>query len=253
MKAIMFNPLPFTLALVLITQQSYAFARKAPKESVPAPSPSPSPSLSLAMPCSQLQGNELAGQQCETFVGAVFTKVQGPGGFGLAWKDPSGEIWSTDQGSYSNQALTLDKETGSLTPPPKDRDGIVNTGNYISITIDTPATRACTKIGGHLPSYLEYRNLVEYLTDRPGPWGVATIRNQKDIKALFPTMSWRYWTSTVDSPSASYFTNILSDEADGYFFEYGDASGSDMAFGVDTGGDEYGYRGYVTNVRCVTE
>lgn len=111
----------------------------------------------------------------------VFTRVQGPGGFGPAWKDPSGVIWSTNQGQFSMEPLS------------PDVNGIV---------VDSAATRACAKIGGVLPTAETWRKLASFFELNQKQ--EFTPQGMKDWYAVFPDMKgYWFWSSTAD-PNAGY-------------------------------------------------
>jgi hypothetical protein len=114
-----------------------------------------------------------------TSTGAVFTQVQGPGTFGDAWKDPSGMMWSSNQGKFENDQ----NDANNLNQPP---------------LLD--AAQACAKIGGILPSLDNYKKLMSYFElDESQQF---TKQGLKDLVALFPdTRSDIWWTS---SPSPEY-------------------------------------------------
>jgi len=156
---------------------------------------------------------------------AVFTQVQGPGKFGLSWRDPSGTIWSSYQGEYANNQIEPDQMLQ----------------NYYIIIVDSPATEACAKIGGILPTTQDYESLVSYfdvlyvnvknLDGKPS----LTDQGRKDLYAIFPDMisvggatRW-FW-------SASSAGNIYAQDFVGY------------------GGDIYiDYRYRHDSVRCVAK
>src|SRR3989344_6874543 len=76
-----------------------------------------------------------------TSTGAVFTRVVHPG-FGRAWMDPSGTIWSANQGAHINDDWGVPDENG--------------------IIVDSAATQTCKRIGGRLPTAEDYEKLVSY-------------------------------------------------------------------------------------------
>lgn len=112
-----------------------------------------------------------------TSKGAVFTKVQGPGNFGQAWKDPSGTIWSSYQGDYADNAIK------------PDQNGVV---------VDSPATEACAKIGGTLPTVQQYENLTSYF-DIDSSTDSLTSQGIKDLQTIFPYMQGGrfFWSQSV--------------------------------------------------------
>jgi hypothetical protein len=118
--------------------------------------------------------------------GAVFTQVHGPGSFGQAWQDPSGMIWSADQGKRDNQ------------PIQPDENGIV---------IESSATDACDQIGGRLPTIGDYKKLMSYFELNKDQF---TDQGAKDIEALFPGIQdGEWWTSSMSreySWDTAYFT-----------------------------------------------
>jgi hypothetical protein len=147
-----------------------------------------------------------------TSKGAVFTQVQGPGSFENAWKDPSGTIWSSYQGDFANNAIKPDQN---------------------NVVVDSPATEACAKIGGALPTAQQYEMLDSYF-DRDSN-NYLTDQGRKDLYAIFPDMQnhW-FWTSSVVSgvPDDAY---VLYD-----FFSF-------VHFNVHFGRDNY------FSVRCAGE
>jgi len=67
--------------------------------------------------------------------------------------------------------------------------------------MDSPATEACTKIGGILPSVQDYEKLVSYFELDSNQF--LTNQGRNDFQAIFEGMSFRiFWTSSVD-PSDS--------------------------------------------------
>jgi hypothetical protein len=120
-------------------------------------------------------GNAYADVTYTTYYGHVFTQVQGPGNFGKGWKDPSGVIWSAVQSLYSNEALQPDQG---------------------QVIVDSPAVRACAKIGGKLPSRGDFMQLAYFFI---GPNVNFTLENREDLLRLFPEMRRNvFWTSTIN-------------------------------------------------------
>ncbi len=147
-----------------------------------------------------------------TSKGAVFTQMQGPGGFGKAWKDPSGTIWSAYQGDYANNAIKPDQN---------------------NVVVDSPATEACAKIGGSLPTAQQYEKLASYFDLDSN--NNLTDQGRKDLYAIFPDMQNRwFWSSSVYSSDPDF--------ANAFLGNYGR---------VD---DNYGLRlSYGFSVQCVAE
>jgi len=154
-----------------------------------------------------------------TSTGAVFTQVQGPGSFGVGWKDPNGLIWSAYQGDYNNIVANPDQNYG---------------------TANTPATEACVKIGGLLPTRNDYVNLLSYFDRYFSTSGMLlTEQGRTDLYALFPEMSGRdFWTSSGwnNSYCAERFNGV---------------------YGYVTGGsgdpDNIAYRSLKLGIKCVTQ
>jgi hypothetical protein len=132
-----------------------------------------------------------------TSTGAVFTQVQGPGSFGLAWQDPSGMIWSTNQGNYGNWAITPDQN---------------------GVAVDSPATVVCARLGGTLPIAKDYKKLASYFESRSP--GLFTTQGQKDFDALFPDQQSRtYWTASIvdaDTANVFYYGHLVNDGRTGW-------------------------------------
>jgi hypothetical protein len=124
-----------------------------------------------------------------TSTGAVFTQLLGPGNFGKAWKDPSGTTWSSYQGEHDNNLLRNDQN---------------------NVVMDSPATEACAKIGGSLPTAQQYRTLVSYF-DLANDLSF-TNQGRKDLDAILPDMQGRFFWSSSVSPfeigSVNYFDSI---------------------------------------------
>jgi hypothetical protein len=107
---------------------------------------------------------------------AKFTRIQ-YGQFGNVWKDPSGKIWSANQGQADNQALSPDSPN--------------------QVILDSAATRKCAAIGGKLPSLQDYRNLSSYF--ELNDLGTFSTQGLKDLKTIFAITDAEglfYWTST---------------------------------------------------------
>ncbi len=116
----------------------------------------------------------------KTSRGAVFTRVQPPGNFGLGWMDPSGMVWSRYLGEFSNDALKPD-DHGKIT--------------------ESQATLACAQIGAQLPSAQDYKRLASYFA--LNPQGFFEEIGVRDINTVFPDLENRwFWSSTVDPHSS---------------------------------------------------
>lgn len=138
---------------------------------------------------------------------AVFTQVQGPGNFGLAWKDPNGSIWSAYLGDYANTAIQ------------PDQGGLI---------VDSAATEACSKIGGVLPTADDYEKFASYF-DRDAKT-LITDQGKKDLFAVFPDMldskespRW-FWSSSVDPEFPTINASEYSANFGGVDFYYYGAS-----------------------------
>jgi hypothetical protein len=141
---------------------------------------------------------------------ATFTRADGPESFGTAWKDPGGLLWGKYIADYTNNPLAA------------DQNGII---------VNSPATEACAKIGGLLPTALDFEKLASYFELDSNQ--LLTDQGKKDWYAVFPDMQghW-FWSSTVD-PTPGY------DVYDAIEF-----SGDDFSF-------DYDYRLTSVSVRCV--
>jgi hypothetical protein len=137
------------------------------------------------------------GKTYTTSVGAVFTQVQGPASFGLAWKDPSGLIWSAYQGDYANNQLKPDQN---------------------NVVVDSPATEACAKIGGSLPTTSQYQKFASYF-DSSDFDEFLSDQGRTDLYTIFPdnipaspgSARW-FWSSSVTSngPVSSNNSDLTS-------------------------------------------
>jgi hypothetical protein len=170
-------------------------------DAVPAPSPSPSPT---PFTTHNSKGKAIA----------VFTPAVGPAAFvkewDKTWKDPSGMLWGSYQGDFANNALK------------PDQNGLV---------ADSPATEACTKIGGILPTSQDYERLSSYFEHGTNKY--FTDQGNQDINQVFPDMQDRwFWTSSVYPE--------LSDDAYGFYATFGEVIYFDA-----------GSREIKSSVRCV--
>jgi hypothetical protein len=130
-----------------------------------------------------------------TSLGFTFVQIQS-GPFAKGWKDPSGVIWSSDQGKFSN-------------PP---------TGNS--------AEQICAKMGGKLPGFEDYVRLASYFEQKtmgaptPIQWQTYrfTTKGLSDFFSLFPNAPNReFWTSTPSEEGPDIFgtTFVFSLYVDG--------------------------------------
>jgi hypothetical protein len=152
-----------------------------------------------------------------TSLGYVFIQVQHKK-FGKAWKDPSGIIWSSNQGHYPNLTLTAGSDQYD-TP-------------YTTLITDSQATRACAKIDGFLPTVETYAQLSNYFEKTPPEYysaityrGIQRVTDQqftaqgiKDMLAIFPDMQEEssghlMW---ADFWSATAIKGFYSDYAGGF-------------------------------------
>jgi opacity protein-like surface antigen len=156
----------------------------------------------------------------KTSKGAVFTKMQGPGQFGLGWKDPSGMLWGSDQGEFANVAIK------------PDQNGRI---------IDSMATEACARIGAMLPTENDYTRLISYFEKGQEPYTFSD-KGLSDFNALFPDnrSEYGYWTSSVYVDSDTVGTFVVGSNMWGPNF-------------VSAGGTPTQYRTTVSPVRCVTQ
>lgn len=126
-----------------------------------------------------------------TSTGSVFTQVYKSkfGAKDFAWKDPSGKVWSDTvwdssvsvYGLYGNEALEPDK------------------GDMV---VKTPATEACKKIGGKLPTAQEFAKLLSYFDSVAGP--TLSEKGRMDFFTLFPDAGGRiYWTASINTKVAN--------------------------------------------------
>jgi hypothetical protein len=114
-----------------------------------------------------------------TSKGAVFTQVEGPGHFGKAWRDPSGTIWSSYQGDYSNEEIKPDQN---------------------NVVVGSPATEACAKIGGILPTREQYEKLGSYFELTFAAREHDAYRGIRELFAVFPDKTSPdnfFWTSSI--------------------------------------------------------
>ena len=118
-----------------------------------------------------------------TSVGATFTQVQSES-FGVAWKDPSGMIWSRDFGLFSNKP-----QSSILT-------GEIN---------DSDAAKVCLDKGGKLPSLKDLIRLGSYF-EWSSPHGVITEIGHKDLFMLFPSVQHNaFWSSTINGDGTIFY------------------------------------------------
>lgn len=100
------------------------------------------------------------GQTHTTSMGAVFKCVNHKS-FGNAWEDPNGTVWSRNLGPFTNS------------------------GEVINGIINSDATRACSIIGGYLPTKEEYERLQSFFEyDQNGMTAAGFI----DLLSLFADM-----------------------------------------------------------------
>jgi hypothetical protein len=137
-----------------------------------------------------------ANQTYTTSTGAVFTQVQGSG-FGLTWQDPSGAIWSLYQGVYANNPLKPDQLD------PINQDGFV---------VASPATEACRRIGGALPTARDFERLAAYFEH--DSYGLIVNQGGVDLQTLFPDM----WNS--DGSARNFWTTSIIPGHPNYTLEY---------------------------------
>ena len=147
-----------------------------------------------------------------TSKGAVFRQIQGPSSFGKAWEDPTGMLWSANyNGNYANYAIKPDQN---------------------KIIIDSPATEACTSIGGSLPSIEDYKKLDSYFDMDKNQR--LTDQGRKDMFAIFADMKDRsFWSSSVDKDGDDVTWLYLGDNG---FVPY-----------------NYGFRDTQAQIRCVVQ
>jgi hypothetical protein len=133
------------------------------------------------MLCENIKGKKLrVGFQCITNRGAIFTKVKRPG-FGYAWMDMSGMIWSKSQGMVFNNKGRI-------------RNRLV---------VDSPATRLCAEIGGKLPTKEDYQRFQEYFGMKEE--FEMTAEGYNEMLALFPDMELNYfWSSSLPKSCNDY-------------------------------------------------
>ena len=88
----------------------------------------------------------VTGHTYTTRSGNLFVQVNSVP-FGMGWKAPNGDIWSTCQGQFFNKL-------GRFVPPQQNQmDGNI---------VGSDAANACLKISGILPSLQEYKSLYGY-------------------------------------------------------------------------------------------
>jgi hypothetical protein len=127
------------------------------------------------------------GTQCITHLGHTFTKVNHQG-FGMAWQDPSGTVWSWKTGNVSNN---LDNSSPGVGP------NAATTRNLGSVK-STPATKMCEEGGGRLPSKRDYYRLKNYFGIRADT--EISDEGKSELYALFPDMKGNvFWTSSLGS------------------------------------------------------
>lgn len=145
--------------------------------------------LKLALAVILFSSGAYAAETYTTSTGAVFTQLQGPGNFGNAWKDPSGMLWSLNQGKFENDQ----NDANNLNNPP---------------LLD--ASQACAKIGGVLPTLNDYRKLMSYFElDENQQF---TKQGLKDLKAIFPDIQSDVWWTSSPSPEYSWDPAYFSSE-----------------------------------------
>jgi hypothetical protein len=134
-----------------------------------------------------------------TSTGSVFSQAQWSepdGSVESVWKDPSGTIWSSIVGAFKNNAIVPDQKTSA-------RDTDIDQIHVM----DSPATEACQKIGGSLPTLTDFRKLQSFfeVVDR-GSYGVLfTDKGKKDFYTIFPDAQYRwFWSSTVNPSHPEY-------------------------------------------------
>ena len=169
--------------------------------------------------CSQMsQESILVGSQCETSMGAIFTRIH-DNKFGETWRDPSGLVWSDSQ---LNSHIPYDHQGFDNLPLESDQWGQITKSR---------ATEACSKIKGHLPSESQYMKLVTtYFSVWPVNSGLGLGHLTEEGLADFLTFfyhagrDWYFvWTSTANSTqSARIFYTIGSGAfGDGDRLRYG--------------------------------
>lgn len=175
-----------------------------------------------------------------TTKGALFKLVEGPstpdGGFGIAWQDPDGRIWS------SVLPGPLEATNEALSP---DQNGVV---------VDSPATRACARIGGSLPKKEDYEALSSYFDTSRADGGST------EIKAVFPDMinSW-YWTASTGAARTAEDDRAINPHLAAFGEAIGAYDSPDLNNGVVASVHDgmYGFFGYGASrgmkyyVRCV--
>lgn len=117
----------------------------------------------------------------QTSRGFVFSQIN-DATFGLSWKAPDGTLWSSYLGKMANNGTVV--------------NGVVT---------DSPATNACARIGGSLPSLAQYQNLLSHYFES----GTQSMTDQDraDLYRLFPDMQAQpgdtvtmHWTSDALGP-----------------------------------------------------
>lgn len=131
--------------------------------------------------------NGFAADSYTTSTGAVFTHINGPENFGSAWRDPSGTLWSSNQG----HAMNLERANG-----------------FPQISADA----LCKKIDGKVPTLEDYLRLKTYFETNDK--GLFTSRGQQDFYAIFPdSYNETFWSRTMVPPPiaeilyAAFFSN----------------------------------------------
>ena len=139
----------------------------------------------------------------KTHTGQIFEKVANDR-FGVAWKAPDGSVWSQYQGAFAN--------SGAL--------GKVTYENGDAVILSSAATEACARIGGTLPSLVQFQVLASY-------FGGDDVK--ADFEAIFPlpVLEPRFWTSN-GLPSALGFMRYAIMPWD----PYGDATDSNKQLSV---------------------
>jgi len=135
---------------------------------------------------------------------ATFTQVGGPGSFGKAWKDPSGAIWSSYQGDFTNEAIKPDLN---------------------NVILDSPATEACAKIGGSLPSAQDYFNLMKNF-EMNSYGDTLTDQGEKDLFAVFPDQAKNLGDAQY---GRSFASSSLNPRAGNYAYYFGGYEGAPIS------------------------
>jgi hypothetical protein len=113
-----------------------------------------------------------------------------------AWRTPDGKTWSANIGQFSNRGRV-------------SGEGLVT---------DSPATQACARLDGRLPTLAEVRFLAGYLRE-PGALPSAPLAQEDmtDYRTLFPSFSlsngfsMRFWTADAAGPGSARMSLGLVD------------------------------------------